>query len=672
MVARMRKSGFVLLVSAFVFSSVQGSFAQTPTEPPGQLPAPPTPAPTPTTAPLATPAPATAPPPTPAPAPTTPALTAPPPSSADAPPADPGKPAEPQVLVAEVRVKSAKGDPLAASLEEKVYSAIRTRPGQTTTRSLLQQDINAVFATGYFSDVKATPEDTSIGVRVTFDVAPNPVLEGVSTEGTTLLPEQVVTDTFKDQVGQTLNFGQLQKGVKSIEEWYAERGFVLAKVSDVQSSPNGKVKLIVTEGVIEDIRVKGNTRTRDFIVTRELSLKPGTVFNRTIIQRDLQRVFGLGIFKDASLDLAPGQQDPQKVIVSIKIEEKNTGSIAAGAGINSAYGFFGTLSLQEQNFGGNNQKVGFDVQGGGQILLFNLGFTDPWIAGDPDRTSVSVNLFNRQSFSYVFNGGNAGVGAPGTIGQTPRENRLGLGVVFGRPLDNGWRASVGARAENIQLRDSLGTAFALDTQDNPLTISGNSSDNLFFLQAAAIRDTRDNPSAPRTGSSLRLSTDQSLPFPFLGTVLFNRPTVAYSQFIPVDILPWGKGKQVFAFNSTFGSVFGDLPPYEAFNLGGGNSVRGYLEGSLATGRSFLIQSAELRFPVFDPVGAAIFADYGTDLGSAGAVLGAPGIVRGRPGSGLGIGAGVRVQSPLGALRIDYAFNSIGTASQVHFGLGEKF
>lgn len=657
MVARMRKSGFVLLVSALVLSNVQGSFAQAPTVPPEKSPA--------TTPPVLPPPASTdaAPPKN---------TDTPPGTSPDAPAADPTKPPEPQVLVAEVRVKSSKGDILAEKLEEKVYSAIRTRPGQTTTRSLLQQDINAVFATGYFSDVKATPEDTAIGVRVTFDVAPNPVLEGVSTEGTTILPEQVVTDTFKGQVGQTLNFGQLQKGVKSLEEWYAERGFVLAKVSDVQSSPNGKVKLIVTEGVIEDIRVKGNTRTRDFIVTRELSLKPGTVFNRTIIQRDLQRVFGLGIFKDASLDLSPGQQDPQKVIVSIKIEEKNTGSIAAGAGINSAYGFFGTLSLQEQNFGGNNQKVGFDVQGGGQILLFNLGFTDPWIAGDPDHTSVSVNLFNRQAFSYVFNGGNVGVGETGTIGQTPRENRLGLGVVFGRPLDNGWRASAGVRTESVQLRDFLGRAYALDTQGNPLTISGNTSDNLFFLQAAAIRDTRDNPSAPRTGSSIRLSTDQSLPFPFLGTVFFNRPTVAYSQFIPVDILPWGKGKQVFAFNSTIGSVFGDLPPYEAFNLGGGNSVRGYLEGSLATGRSFMINSAELRFPVFDPVGAAIFADYGTDLNSGSAVLGAPGVIRGRPGAGLGIGAGVRVQSPLGALRIDYAFNSIGTPSQVHFGLGEKF
>ncbi|BAC89804.1 BamA/TamA family outer membrane protein [Gloeobacter violaceus] len=599
----------------------------------------------------------------------TPAVPDTPPAEPQQAPTEPAAPAEPQVLVAEVRVVASKGK-LGDTLEGRVYNAIRTRPGQTTTRTQLQQDINAVFATGYFADVKATPEDTPLGVRVTFDVSPNPTLEAVSTEGSTLLPEAVVQETFKNQVGQTLNFGELQRGVKSLEEWYAERGYVLAKVADVQSTPDGKVKLTVTEGIIEDIRVKGNTRTRDFIVTREVALKPGGVFNRNAIQRDLQRVYALNIFKDVGLDLGQGQ-DPQKVVVNIKVEEKSTGSIAAGAGVNSAYGFFGTLSLQESNLGGNNQKIGLDVQGGGQILLFNLSFTDPWIAGDPNRTSLSTNIFNRQAFSYVFNGGGVGVLNPRTgFVETPRENRLGLGVIFGRPLNNEWRASAGARFETVQLRDFLGRRYTTDNLGNPLTISGTDTDRLFFLQGALVRDTRDNPNTPRSGSVLRGSLDQSVGV--LGDVFFTRPTVSYSQFIPMDILPWGQGKQVLAFNSSVGTVFGALPPYEAFTLGGGNSVRGFFEGNLGTGRSYMINSVEFRAPVFDPVGAALFVDYGTTLGSQAAVLGAPAIVRGKIGAGLGFGIGLRVQSPLGPLRIDFAANTAGLPSQVHFGLGEKF
>jgi outer membrane protein insertion porin family len=581
---------------------------------------------------------------------------------------DQDKSNEPQVLVAEVRVTSSKGRSLANGLEDKVYGAIRTRPGQTTTRSQLQQDINAVFATGYFSDVKATPEDTPLGVRVTFDVAPNPVLEGIATEGATLLPEQIVTETFKGQVGQTLNFGELQRGVKALEEWYAERGYVLAKVSDVQSSPDGKVRLIISEGVIEDVRVKGNGRTRDFIVTREVTLKPGSVFNRNIIQRDLQRVYALGIFKDVSLDLAPGS-DTQKVVVNLKIEEKSSGSVAAGAGVNSAFGFFGTLSLQEQNLGGNNQKVGFDVQGGGQILLFNLGFTDPWLAGDPNRTLMSVNLFNRQAFSYPFFGGTTPVGI-NQFGETPRENRLGLGVTFGRPLSNEWRASAGSRFEAVSLRDFRGQQYATDFNGNPLTASGSGTDNLLFLQLAATRDLRDNFATPRSGSVLRLSVDQTTPL--VSSALFTRPTASYSEFIPVDVLPFGKGKQVIAFNTSIGTTFGTTPSYESFVLGGGNSVRGFLEGSLAAGSSYMINTVEFRTPLFDPVGAALFIDHGTDLGSAAAVLGQPALVRGKPGGGVGYGIGLRVQSPLGALRIDFAQNTLGLPSQVHFGLGEKF
>ncbi|MFS8784168.1 BamA/TamA family outer membrane protein, partial [Synechococcus sp. R6-7] len=84
-------------------------------------------------------------------------------------------------------------------------------------------------------------------------------------------------------------------------------------------------------------------------------------------------------------------------------------------------------------------------------------------------------------------------------------------------------------------------------------------------------------------------------------------------------------------------------------------------------------TAELRFPIFDPVGAVVFADYGTDLGSGAAVAGNPALVRNKPGSGLGLGVGIRIQSPLGPLRIDYAVGQGGAGQgQLHFGIGEKF
>lgn len=120
-----------------------------------------------------------------------------------------------------------------------------------------------------------------------------------------------------------------------------------------------------------------------------------------------------------------------------------------------------------------------------------------------------------------------------------------------------------------------------------------------------------------------------------------------------------------------GTVIGDLPPYEAFSIGGTNSVRGYDDGQVGSGRSFVQATAEYRFPIFSVVGGTLFVDVGSDLGTTGNVPGRPGELLGKPGTGFGYGVGVRVQSPLGPLRIDYGFNDEGD-SRLHFGIGERF
>ena len=116
---------------------------------------------------------------------------------------------------------------------------------------------------------------------------------------------------------------------------------------------------------------------------------------------------------------------------------------------------------------------------------------------------------------------------------------------------------------------------------------------------------------------------------------------------------------------------GDLPPYEAFPLGGTNSVRGYDEGDVGSGRSYLQATAEYRFPLFSIISGALFVDAATDLGTGKNVPGDPAGVRGKPGSGLGYGIGVRVQSPLGPIRIDFGINDQG-GNNIRFGFGERF
>lgn len=587
-----------------------------------------------------------------------------------------------QVLVGEVAIKTPEGQPpLPPELEQRIYDAISTKPGRTVTRTQLQSDINAVFATGFFSNVQAEPEDTDIGVRVTFFVLPNPVLKSVNADGTKVLEDGVINRIFGSQIGKVTNLKDIQAGVKELEKYYQDKGYVLAQVVDIKATPEGNINLVVSEGAIEAIKVAfinedGKTvdkdgkpvtgTTRDFIITRELTIKEGEIFNKNTVQSDLQKVYGLGLFDDLNIGLAPGT-DPRKVVVTVNVKERNTGSISAGAGISSSTGLFGTVSFQQQNLGGNNQKLGLDVQVGTTSLLFDLNFTDPWLAGDPYRTSFSANIFNQRAYSYIFDG-SVGIGANN---DQPVINRLGLGFSFSRPLSSRDTASLGFRYQRVSVLNNTNNAIAAtDSLGNQLSTSGTGQDDLLLLQLAYASDQRDNPIKPSSGSVFRIATEQSIPIG-LGSIFLNRVRASYSFYMPVNFLNFSEGTQALAFNIQAGTVIGTLPPYEAFQLGGSNSVRGWDEGKIGSGRSFGIFSAEYRFPVFNIVGGVLFFDYGTDLGSASAVPGNPAGVRNKPGNGAGYGIGVRVQSPLGSIRVDYGLSSNG-GNQFSFGLGEKF
>ncbi|WP_373480782.1 BamA/TamA family outer membrane protein [Geminocystis sp.] len=627
---------------------------------------------------------------TPVTSPQTPPVTETPVTPPQTPPATETPSEEARVLVSEVSITGVEGE-----LKDLVYNTIRTNPGRTTTRSRLQEDINAIYATGYFSNVKVTPEDTQLGVKITFAVVPNPILQQVeiqtlpekSTTKKSPLPPEVLKKAFEEQYGKILNLRDLQEGITEINKWYTDNGYDLAQVVGApQISPDGVVTLIIAEGQLQNIQVRYfnseqeevKGKTREFIVTREIQLKPGDIFNRRTAQEDLQRVFGLGLFEDVKLSFAPGD-DPSQVIMNVDVVENNTGSLAAGAGISSTSGLFGTVSYQERNLGGNNQTVGLEFQLGERELLFDVSFQDPWIGGDPYRTSYTGNIFRRRSISLVYDGTDTETIRTERNNDSPRVVRTGAGFTLSRPLAEDafskadWVLTTGFQYQHIEVQDSdsnlsprSGQAFG----NQKLAFNNSGIDDIFTVRFNASQDTRDNGLRPNSGSLLLLGMEQSLP---LTSILFNRVRASYSYYLPLKLINFDfvKGPQTLAFNFQGGTVLGDLPPYEAFVIGGSNSVRGYGEGDLGNGRSFFQATAEYRFPIVSFLAGTLFFDYGTTLGSGSAVIGKPSEVRGLSGDGFGYGLGVRVQSPVGPIRIDYAINNEGD-NRIHFGIGEKF
>jgi outer membrane protein insertion porin family len=613
-----------------------------------------------------------------------------------------------QILVSDIIIKSPNGA-LAPELESKIRQVLTVKTGQPTTREQLEQNLNAIRALGAFSAVEIVPEDTSKGVKLSLLVTPYGTLQQVQIQtlpanSSSVLKQADIDALFQGQYGKPLNAVELQAAIKQLNALYQTQGYNLAQVVEVKEpTSDGKLVLVIAEGLIEDVQVRFINKegslvddkqkpfqglTRPFIVTREAELKPGKIFNRQTIEKDLRRIYGLGIFDDVRVSFAPGT-DPAKVILQLNVVEKKTSSIVAGGGLSSANGLFASVGYNQLNVGGNAQTIGANLQLGTTGFLGDLSFTDPWIATDPNRTSYTTNIFSRRSTSLIFGGGTNPQYVPGSIatgstsGDTPTVVRQGGGITFYRPLngdpytDSPWRASLGFQYQRVSIQDfNSGNSIANGTLvpqigGRDLTASKTGQDDLLMVQLGLTQDLRNSFTEPSQGSLLKLGLDQSAPIG-LGNIAMTRARASFTQYIPVKLVNFTPGAQAFMFNVQGGTILGDLPPYEAFSLGGPTSVRGYEEGDIGSGRSYFQATAEYRFPIVSIVGGEIFFDYGSDLGTGSSVPGDPAGLRGKPGNGFGYGAGIRIGVPaLGSIRLDYAVNNL-SQSRIQFGIGERF
>ncbi|WP_310485778.1 BamA/TamA family outer membrane protein [Chamaesiphon sp. VAR_48_metabat_403] len=605
--------------------------------------------------------------------------------------------AEKQVIVSEIIITTDR-DRLAPELESKIRQVLTIKTGQKTDRAQLEQNLNAVKALGDFATVEIVPTDTAKGVIISFVVKLYGTLDRVQIKtlpaaSSSVLTAAAIDEIFKPQYGKRLNSIELKAAIDKLNQLYQKQGYNLAQVVDVEElNGDGKLTLVIAEGQIEDVRVrflnkKGEAEdenkkpitgeTRPFIITREAQLKSGKIFNRAAVEKDLRRIYGLGLFDDVRISFAPGT-DPAKVILQYDVIERGKNfSIVPNVGYGSVNGFFASLNYSQLNVGGNAQTLGANVQQGTTGLLGDLSFTDPWIATDPNRTSYTVNAFARRSTSFVFGGGETPLFVPGTVNDTPTILRTGGGITFSRPLDgnpfndSGWRASVGVQYQRVSTRDVNGGAIvSKDSGGNDLSFSKTGQDDLLMLQLGLTQDARDSFSDPTQGSLLKLGVDRSIPVG-LGSINMTKAKASFTQYVPVKLTNFTPGSQSLLFNLQGGTILGDLPPYEAFSLGGSSGVRGYEDGDVGSGRSYIQATAEYRFPVVSFFGLGVFADYGSDLGTGTSVPGNPAGARSKPGSGFGYGAGVRFQSPIGPLRLDYAIND-RSETRIQFGLGERF
>lgn len=596
------------------------------------------------------------------------------PNRSPAPPRAAGSANELFVTATEVQIIGAEAD-----LQQIIRDRIRTQPGGATNNSQLQSDVAAILDTGLFTSATVSSRPNANGLSVVFRVQPI-VIRSFRLSGARVLTPDVVNDIFRNQIGQVINPTALNQGIRQVNQWYAERGYTLGRVLAAQPDRSGVVTVEVAEGTIGEIRVRfvdefGRTvddqgqpirgRTRPDFIQRQIQLRPGQVFQEPVAKQDLNRLNQLGLFSQTSVTF---EGDSRRLVVIYNLAERRSRAINVGAGYNDDLGLFGSVTFQDQNVNGVGQRLSTSVLVGTRDVQFDGRFVSPYRSTDPETPGYSFGGFRRRGLSRVFDDE-----IRLANGDRVRESRFGGDISVNRPISPEWDGRVSLGYVRTSLRDDDGRVVKTDARGNPLSFSGRGIDDLVTIGFTATRDQRDNPADPTRGSLLTLSTEQSLPIG-LGNILSNRLQANFVQYIPVNFIKFAdesQQRQLLAFNLQGGTVVGDLAPYNAYTLGGINSVRGYGTADVGIGRSYLLASTEYRFPIYQFITGALFADFATDLGSAESVLGQPGIQRNRPGSGFGVGAGVRFKSPIGIIRADFGINDQGE-SRLQFGFGQRF
>ena len=671
---------------------------------------------------------------------------------------------QPRVLISEVVIEGIEGHPEEERLQISTYDAMQVRPGMRVTREELQNDLNGIQATGWFSDVRIVPQNGPLGVQVIVQVAPFPSLSAVeiNADDEDLLPDAVVEETFASDYGRTLNLNDLQQRMKTLQTWMSNEGYSLARVSGPERvSPEGVVTLKLLQGSVSGVEVKfltkegddtdekGNPiggKTKEWVITREVSIQPGDPFNRNQLERDIKRLYGTQLFSDVKVTLRPVPEEPGDVVIVLGIVEQSTGQLSGGLGYSQSQGVFGQVQVQETNLLGRAWNLGLNITYGQYGGLANLNFSDPWIYGDQHRTSFRTSVFLSQQVPQVFqseDNGNIrtakdfadndsnkayetgrrygftdGDKAPGSVNKADNEysnrswfdyegdtvvlRKTGGSFSFARPLNGGdpykdskWNVLAGMSFAEVRPINFAGDSRPYGVSTNKfrngkvrnndvICVSYNCADSntLVGMRFATTYNNFNNPRNPTSGNFFTAGTEQ-----FIGinndSPTFNRLRASYTQFFPVNWLKIHKGcrpkpgeeadcPQAIGVQVKGGAIMGEAPPYEAFCMGGSNSIRGWYDCDLAVSKAFSELTIEYRFPLFSILSGEVFMDAGTDFGTQKDVPGKPGLLLDKDGSGVSLGTGVIVTTPVGPIRLEVASKDFASDWRFNLGVGWKF
>ncbi len=500
-------------------------------------------------------------------------------------------------------------------------------------------------------------EDMFIHMRVV--EGPQYRIRRIRWEGNTVYSDTVLNQRLAMSPGdiydaekfeQNLRGNEAQTDVASL---YLDNGYLRLNLDPQETRvPPDSIDIAISvyemnQFKIGAVNVKGNTKTQEKVIRRELFTRPGDYFSRAAIIRSLRQLQQLQYFNPEKLKPDYQMVDDKTVDLTYEVEEKSSDNVNASVGYSGAFGVTGALGFTINNFsisdpltGGAGQVLNFEWQFGeaSRYRTFTIGFTEPWMFDTP--TLLGVNLFDtRTIWGY-------------DLQQTGGSVRVGRRF---RWPDIYWRGDWIFRAQANDVRNGQG-----------IYTEGKTSQ--FSLTQILSRNDTDNPIFPTSGSNFSFSVEMS-GGPFLpGNINYHKWQLQSDWFLPV----FGSSRVALYLSSMYGFI-GDfyknsvIPPIELFFMGGTGlgyiattPLRGYedqsvgprnVAGEIVGGKAMTKQTAELRFGVSInpiPIYLLAFAEAGNVFES----MARADFFNLKRSAGLG--ARIQIQ-PIGLIGFDYGY-----------------
>lgn len=549
-------------------------------------------------------------------------------------------------------------------VKAKLAPLIQSKPGSTVTVEGIRNDVASLGSIGVFSQIRPVFVSVPEGVKLTYQLVSNPVVKNVEFSGNTVFTSDYLKSIMQIPKDSVLNFVLVNQKLRDIEDLYLKQGYMLVSIPNVQVSADGTLHIDISEGIVEDIVIVGNEKTKNYVITRELKLKKGKPFNKFLASRSMERLYNLGYFEDVNMKLLPGKTNEHDVIIEIDVIEQKTGIVTVGAGYSDADGTVGIIELGDTNFRGTGDKVNlhWEFGGAGAGKNYTLSYTRPWINDNGD--SLGASIFNRiyEYDDYDANGDKVA---------EYDKRRKGWNLTWGHVSDE-YRTNYfnfESSKESYDDHDGFETGEVMDKylakknitdyhdSDWYKAIMDNfgTTNSFTFTHVFDNRDNYFNASKGR-----RISFAAQWGGHGLGGDYDFYKFTAEGRFYKA----LGNG-HILALRLMGGYIDGDVSYGNLFDLGGSDTLRGY-EDDQFKGKKMYAATLEYRFPIAKKVQGVLFTDAGSTWG----------IDEGKipwytddDSLNWSVGVGIRLQTPIGPIRLDYGH---GDRNKFNFSFGTQF